>query len=65
MNISIATDLFNDGAENAVCQLSDLFLAVRGEWRNLVEQDAEMVLENRRILVLHQLHETVEAINSN
>jgi hypothetical protein len=57
--------LFNDGAENIVSQSSDLFLSVRGQRCNLVEQDAEMVLKNRRFLILHQLQETIEAVDSN
>ena len=41
-----ATHLFDDGTEDAVCQFSDLALPVGGHGRDLVEQKAEMILQN-------------------
>ncbi len=44
--IKFATHLFDDGTEDAVGQFSDLALPVGGHGRDLVEQEAKVILQN-------------------
>ena len=57
--------LFDDCAKNGVGQFSDFAFSIGCKWSDPGHQDAQVILQDRRILTLDQLQKTIKTVNAN